>query len=553
MLHHLLIKNYALIQHLELSPDKSLNIITGETGAGKSIILGAIGLLLGNRMDNKALYNPEEKCLIEGQFDLSGFLIKNIFEEEDLDYEPTCIIRREINPLGKSRAFINDTPVNLETLRRIGNELIDVHSQHDTMALGSNDYQLQIIDTFAQNQKEYNQFKGSYLAYNSEKNKLSDLEKQAKTNKKDFDYNSFLYSELKKAKITKGELATFEQELNVLENAEEVKNKLQMTAEYLYNAENSAIDYIEGAYSCLNSISGYSANYLSLKERLQVTLIELRDIFRETEYALENIDFDQSNISSLHEKIDKIYSLFQKHQVKTDVELLEIEQELEKKVEAVLNLDDQLLEAKQKVDKAYEIMQVDAKALSVSRNKVIGAIETKITSLLQELGMPNASIKIENKLESATESGIDLISILFSANKGVAPQQLKLVASGGEFSRLMLAIKYLLASKRSMPTIIFDEIDTGVSGEISIKVGKMMYEMAQKHQIIAITHLHHIAAQGKAHYYVYKDDSADKTTSKIKQLSKQDRILEIAQMIGGAKPTSGIFENAKAILEQYEQ
>jgi DNA repair protein RecN (Recombination protein N) len=552
MLHHLLIKNYALIQHLELSPDKALNIITGETGAGKSIILGAIGLLLGNRMDTKALYNADEKCLIEGHFDLSGFKLRNVFELEELDYEPMCIIRREISTAGKSRAFINDTPVTLDTLKRIGYELIDIHSQHDTIALGSQEYQLQIIDTYAQNQAELAAYIVTFEEYSNRKNRLNELERLAKSNKKDFDYNNFLYAELKKAKIVKGELATFEQELNVLENAEEVKVKLQMASEYLYNAENSAIDYIEGAHSCLSNIANFSTNYASLKDRLQVVIIELKDIHRETEYALENIDFDQSNLASLQEKIDKIYSLFQKHQVKTDDELIEIEKELALKVNAVLNIDDDLAEAQKNVESAKNQMQLKANILSATRLSVIAEMESKLSSLLVDLGMPNASIKIQANIEAANETGIDLFSILFSANKGIAAQQLKMVASGGEFSRLMLAIKYILATKRSMPTIIFDEIDTGVSGEISIKVGKMMHEMAQKHQIIAITHLHHIAAQGRAHYYVYKDNSADKTTSNIKKLSKNERINEIAQMIGGASPTVGIIENARLILETYE-
>jgi DNA repair protein RecN (Recombination protein N) len=553
MLHHLLIKNYALIQHLELKPDKALNIITGETGAGKSIILGAIGLLLGNRMDTKALYNADEKCFIEGHFDLANFKIKKIFEQEDLDYEQICIIRREISPSGKSRAFINDTPVTLETLKRIGFELIDIHSQHDTIALGSQEYQLQIIDTYAQNQNELGEYKIAFDNFSEKKNKLIDLERIAKLNKKDFDYNNFLYDELKKAKITKGELAIFEQELNVIENAEEVKVKLHLAAEYLYNADNSAIDYLEGAYGALNNIATLSSNYASLKERLQITIIELKDIFRETEYALTNIDFDQNNLVILQEKIDRIYSLFQKHQVKTDEELLYIQTALEYKVLAVANIDDDLAIAKNNVNLAFFELEEKAKKLSETRLKVLFEIENKISALLVDLGMPNASVKIiSTKQDQANETGTDSFSIMFSANKGIAPQQLKMVASGGEFSRLMLAIKYILAAKRAMPTIIFDEIDSGVSGEISIKVGKMMHEMAQKHQIIAITHLHHIAAQGKAHYYVYKDDTSDKTTSNIKMLTKQERIAEIAQMIGGATPTVGIIENAKLILETYE-
>jgi DNA repair protein RecN (Recombination protein N) len=552
MLQHLQIKNYALIKHLELNPDQSLNIITGETGAGKSIILGAIGLLLGNRMDTKALYNPDEKCLIEGHFNLKDLNLLWLFESEELDYEQITIIRREINPQGKSRAFINDTPVNLDTLRKIGEHLLDVHSQHDTNALASNEYQLQLIDSYAQNQTEIFQFKEAFAHYLVAKNALDNIEKTAKANKKDFDYNNFLFEELVKSKIVIGELEQIEQDLLIQENAEDVKIKLQLIAEYLYNAENSSIGFLEEAYTNMNSISGFSANYLSLKERLQSAIIELKDVFRETELSLKNVDYDQESIQSFQERINTIENLFKKHSVKSETDLLEIQRDLAEKVEAVLNLDEDIAKAKQAEQIAFDNMEMKANQLSNSRKVVLNEIESKIETLLKDLGIPNATLKIEHKLEKPNYTGIDLMNFLFSANKGIAPQQLKMVASGGEFSRLMLALKYILASKRAMPTIIFDEIDTGVSGEISIKVGKMMKEMAQNHQIIVITHLHQIAAQGNTHYFVYKDDSSTKTASKMKQLSKEERVLEIAQMIGGSNPSNGILENARHILEGYE-
>jgi DNA repair protein RecN (Recombination protein N) len=549
MLQHLQIKNYALIQHLELNPDKSLNIITGETGAGKSIILGAIGLLLGNRMDTKALYNPDEKCYIEGHFGVETLGLKPIFDEEELDYEPVSIIRREISPMGKSRAFVNDTPVNLETLKKIGERLIDIHSQHDTTALASNEYQLLIIDSYAQNLTQIQDYKTVYAIYQKQKAALELIQKKAISNKKDFDYNNFLFDELSKVKIIDGELQQLEQELNVLENAEDLKMKLQLIAEYLYNAENSSIDYLEEAHSNMASIASFSANYLSLKQRLLTTIIELKDVFRETELALRNIEYDNSSIGSLQDRINVIYELFKKHSVKTEAELIEIESDLKQKVEAVLNLEDDLAKALKHEQIAAEKLQEQAVILSKSRLKVLNEIELKIGELLNDLGMPNASLKIDHKVEKASQAGIDLVNFLFSANKGIAPQQLKMVASGGEFSRLMLAIKYILADKKALPTIIFDEIDTGVSGEISKKVGKMINEMANNHQIIAITHLHQMAAQGKSHYFVYKDDSSDKTASKIKKLNQNERILEIAQMIGGLNPSNGVIENAKAILE----
>ncbi len=551
MLQHLLIKNYALIQHLELNPDKSLNIITGETGAGKSIMLGAIGLLLGNRMDTKALYNLDEKCFVEGHFDIENLNLRPIFEIEELDYEPLTIIRREISPTGKSRSFINDTPVNLEILKKIGERLIDIHSQNDTLALSSNEYQLQIVDTYAGNDAILQKYKSLYANYIQEKNFTESLKKRAINAKKDFDYNSFLFEELKKVKIVDGELQLLEQELNVLENAEEVKTKLQLIAEYLYNAENSAIDYLEEANGNLAAISGFSTNYQSLKNRLHATIIELKDIFRETELALKMVDFDQGNINNLQDRINILYNLFKKHSLKSEKELIALEAELKEKVEAVLNIDDDLTSAVKNEQIALDNLQKQAKLLSESRVKVLNEIADKIEGLLKDLGMPNASLKIDHKLESEGVAGIDQINFLFSANKGIQPQQLKLVASGGEFSRLMLALKYILASKKLFPTIIFDEIDTGVSGEISIKVGKMIKEMAQNHQIIAITHLHQMAAQGDNHYFVYKDDSSEKTASKIKKLSKEERIIEIAQMIGGHNPTLSVIENAREIIEKY--
>jgi DNA repair protein RecN (Recombination protein N) len=331
-----------------------------------------------------------------------------------------------------------------------------------------------------------------------------------------------------------------------------LKTKLLMISEYLYNADNSSIDYLEEAYANMSSISSFSPDYHSLKERLQVTIIELKDIFRETELALKTIDYDQSNIVKLKERLDLINNLCKKHNLRDETALIELQSDLKNKVEAVLNLDDDIEKAKLQEKASMEKMLATAKKLTECRLKVLPDIEIKITRLLAELGIPNGTLVIEHQQDIPTPTGIDKINLLFSANKGIAPQTLKNVASGGEFSRLMLAIKYILANKRALPTIIFDEIDTGVSGEISIKVGKIMREMANLHQIIAITHLHQIAAQGNSHYYVYKDDSSSKTASKIKQLTKQERVIEIAQMIGGAAPSAGILENAKAILEGYE-
>lgn len=551
MLQNLIIKNYALIEHLELSPDRSLNIVTGETGAGKSIILGAIGLLLGNRADTKTLYNPSEKCVIEGEFNISGYIIQNIFEEEELDYEEHCIIRREISPQGKTRAFVNDTPVNLETLRKVTSQLMDVHSQHDNLLLGANEYQLQIVDTFAQNNEILDKYKADYQAYNKANQAYQQFLIDAKESKKEFDYNSFLLDELQKAKLKTGELEVLEQDLNKLENAEEVKSKLTTAALYLNAPDQSIIVFLSASVVSLNGISNYGEQYNQLRNRLQSCLIELKDVADEVESEAEEVELDNEKISTIQQRLDLLYNLFQKHQVKTDQELMEIQKDLEAKVSKVLNIDEALDKAKTQVEKTEKVLQKSAETLSKSRVAVLPVMEKQLADLLKDLGMPNASLKIENENIKPSNTGINIISLLFSANKGIKPQPMKNVASGGEFSRLMLAIKYILANKRALPTIIFDEIDTGISGEVSIKVGNMMREMSRSHQIIAITHLHQIAAQGSAHYFVYKDNSSAKTVSRIKKLTNEERVMEIAQMIGGQNPSKAIVDNAREILSKH--
>lgn len=550
MLSHLLIKNYALIDELELSPDRELNIVTGETGAGKSIMLGAIGLLLGNRADTKVLYNPEKKCIIEGTFGVSGFIIERIFEDEELDYSNTCIVRREISVSGKSRAFVNDTPVNLETLRRVTSQMMDIHSQHDSVLLGSNEYQLEIVDTYAQDDDLLRAYRADYQAYRARKTVYDQLLSEASAMRKEFDYNSFLYDELTKAQLLPDEQETQEQELTILENAEDIKARLQMAYDYLDNTEQSVIDFLKGTVSNLAYISKLSNQYEPLVQRAQSTLIELRDLADEISTEQDRVDIDDARVEVIRERLNLIYQLLTKHQVSNVTGLIALRDELGRKVSKVLNLDDELAEAKRQTEVARARLQTSAETLSVARRAVLQPIETEIGGLLHDLGMPNASLRIQAETGKPSPAGVDTISFLFSANKGVKPQQLKSVASGGEFSRLMMAIKYILASKRSLPTIIFDEIDTGVSGEIAIKMGNMMRDMAHSHQIIAITHLHQIAAQGTAHYFVFKDHSAAKTVSRIRKLTFDERVHEISQMIGGKTPSPSAVKNARELLKQ---
>ena len=552
MLSHLVIKNYALIRHLEISPSRELNIITGETGAGKSIMLGAIGLMLGNRAESKVLFDESEKCVIEGTFSIAGYDLRSFFEEADIDYEEECIIRREISASGKSRAFINDTPVNLDVLKKWGSSLVDVHSQHETLLLGNANFQISILDAFAGNKTLLTSYKNLYREYKTIQASYEEITSQAAEEKKQLDYNSYLLKELTDASFEEGEQEKKEESLKLLENAEHIKSKLDTAHSVLAgNTDRDLLTQLQEARKQLDQISNLSPGYEQLRDRLQSSLIELKDIAAELENENEKVEHDPQAIQTTQDRLSLLYSLQKKHHVQTVAELLAIRQELEKKMEFTLNLDENITALKKKMDATYKELLATGKKLSESRQKASAPIKKELEALLKEVGMPNASIAIEIKEIEPAFNGIDQVSILFSANKGIAPQELKNAASGGEFSRLMLCIKYIIADKTALPTIIFDEIDTGISGEVAIKVGKMMKQMAQNHQVISISHLPQIAAQGKAHYYVYKDNSSEKTISKMKLLTEEERIKEIAQMIGGSKPSETAIKSAKEMLETH--
>jgi DNA repair protein RecN (Recombination protein N) len=548
MLSNLLIKNYALIKELEMSPDQGLNIITGETGAGKSIMLGAIGLLLGNRADVKSLYDPTEKCVIEGTFDLTGYDLAPNFEEENLDFADDCIVRREISVAGKSRAFINDTPVNLDTLKRIGIQLLDIHSQNDSGMLGNNEFQLQVVDAYAENGPSLLSYQKDFQAFKEASKLYENLKQDAVSLRKAFDYDQFLFQELVAANLSAHEQQSLEQELNILENAAEIKEKLQLAHTYFENTESSILDLLKNAVATLTQTTRLAPAYDSLKDRAQSALIELRDLAGEIETTGVSIEVDEGRKEEVQERLNLLYTLLKKHQAANVVELLSIQDKLSKKVSSVLNLDEALQQAKKAAIATEEALQKSGTELSKKRQKVKQKIEVQILERLGELGIPNAAFSIQITPATPSKSGMDIVSFLFSANKGIQAQELKNVASGGEFSRLMMVIKYILADKRKLPTIVFDEIDTGVSGEIAKKMGKMMRKMAENHQIIAITHLHQIASSGNEHYFVYKDHSSEKTVSKIKKLSVEERVLEIAQMIGGNNPSESVLINAREMI-----
>jgi len=548
MLKNLVIKNYALIRHLNIDPSTGLNMVTGETGAGKSIMIGAIGLLLGNRADTKVLYNKSEKCVIEGLFNIKEYDLNPLFNKHELDYDRECIIRREIMPSGKSRAFINDTPVTLDIMREHGINLMDIHSQNDNLKLGSGDFQLQIIDTYLQNQDPLGKYRSAFSAYKTSNSDLKKLLEEAEQIRKEADYNHFLFEELDKANLSEDEQEILESDLQTLEHAEEIKTQLYEVIGLLNGSETSVIDALSAINRILQKTGNYSAPIREISERLDSSFVEIKDIARDIEHASELIEHDPEKISSTRDKLDLIYKLEQKHQVSSVTELLKIQEELAIKIDRNLNLDSKIEKLTEKVNQQKEKVITIATEISGKRKAVFPEIKKNLETLLKGLGMPEAKIEVSHTQKEPSLDGIDEVRLLFSANKGVAPKDLKQVASGGEFSRLMFGLKYVLASKSAMPTLILDEIDSGVSGEIAIQMAKMMHQMSRNHQLIVITHLPQIAAHGEEHYFVFKDNSSDKTVSKIRSLNKEDRVLEIAKMIGGDNPTESAFENAKELL-----
>lgn len=564
MLIDLKIKNYALIEKLEMHPSPVLNIITGETGAGKSIMLGAIGLLLGNRADSKLLFNQAEKCVIEGIFDVSSYNLQEVFAAEDLDFDNQCILRREISPSGKSRAFVNDTPVTLDVIRKIGENLMDIHSQHDTLQLGDTSYQLNILDIYAGNTssagnhttfdvyagnlsylKGYNETYRKYKKLESDYRKLTDQLAQAQ---KELDYNSFLLNELEDANLKEAEQEELEAELKQLENAEDIKLKLTQAIQSLTESEFNITSSLKDTAYLISQLAQFSPKYEELRGRTESCMIELSDIAGELEDAERNTEADPERTIEVQERLNLMYTLQRKHQVLSVTELLQIQRVLEEKVGSVLNLDSAIASTQKAMQAAEQEVLAKAATLSERRKASFEKFEQELYRLLAELGMPNARIVIQHNNTTPSATGTDEISILFSANKGAQPQSLSKAASGGEFSRLMLSIKYMLADKVALPTIVFDEIDTGISGEVAVKVGRMMQQMAQKHQIISISHLPQIAAQGDSHYFVYKEDREDRTISRVKKLTDEERVNEIAHMIAGANPSANAYQSAKELL-----
>lgn len=550
MLKHLSVQNYALIDQLEVDFPNGLTIITGETGAGKSILLGALGLITGSRADTQALQDKSKKCIIEAQFDIKEYALKPFFKEHELDYEPQTTIRREINPEGKSRAFINDTPVTLQQLKELGESLIDIHSQHQTLSLNGADFQLSVVDAFAKNEKTLEEYKGDYKQFKALEKELGELVEREAQARKELDYLQFQFNELEDAQLKAGEQITMEQELETLNHAEEIKSNLSKAAFGLNGGEENLLSSLSEIRTMLNAMAKFKPEIADLSGRINSSYIEIKDITNELESLEQDIVYDPKRIDVLNEKLDAIYRLQQKHQVKTVEELLAIKEQLSNQLLDFSSLESSIEAAKANIEKLRKTVSAKAKAISESRAKVIPKLEKEIAALLASLSMPNAKLQVSQlELETFTNTGTDKIIFLFSANKGSDFKELNKVASGGELSRLMLSIKSLIAQLTALPTIIFDEIDTGVSGDVADKAGLIMQQMAGKMQVITITHLPQIASKGRSHLFVYKEDKNNKTYSNIKKLDAEERVQEIAKMLSTGTPTAAAISNAKELLK----
>jgi DNA repair protein RecN (Recombination protein N) len=551
MLQSLKIQNYALIDHIHIQFAPGFITITGETGAGKSILIGALSLILGNRADTSVLKDNDKKCVVEAAFDVENYGLKAIFERHDLDYDPETIIRREINNKGKSRAFVNDTPVNIKVLKELGEHLVDIHSQHQNLVLKDNHFQLDVVDSYAANRDLLKTYQDQYRDYRKLEEEYNNLKSQSEQASSDLDYYQFQYDQLEKANLDPDEQQEMEGELETLSHAEEIKQNLAGASHLLSGEESSIVTQLREAGDYIKKIIDFYPRAKEVSERLESSYIELQDLSNEIEVMSENVEHDPQRMEYIRERLDEIYSLQHKHHVSSVGELIEIRDDLQQKLEEINSYDFRLEELEKELKEKREALRQRADELSESRKKAIPDIEERITLMLQQLGIPNASFEIHRTdLEDFASHGQDHVQFLFSANKNVALEDISKVASGGELSRLMLSLKSLIAETKSLPTIIFDEIDSGTSGDIAGKMGSIMKGMSGNMQVINITHLPQIASKGDYHYLVYKHDDNETTHTNIKQLEEQERIREIAKMLSGEELTDTALQNAREFLQK---
>ncbi len=551
MLKSLTIKNYALIRHLQINFDHGFTAVTGETGAGKSIILGAMHLMLGQRADSSMFQNIDEKCITEGVFEISGYQLQSLFEEEELDYWDETILRREILPSGKSRAFINDTPVNLQQLKRIASQLIDIHSQSQTSEINDLGFQQEVIDAYAKLSADKQAYVSQFNAYKALQKQLAQLKESAAQAKSEQDFHQFQFDQLNEAKLIAGEEQELEEEQNLLTHASDIKLALGTISDALNSDENGVVQQLLSAFKEASGATKYMHEMGEIAERIESARIELQDLGNETEQLLENIEFDPARLDFINDRLSLLFSLKQKNQVETVDDLIALKQQLETKLQETENLDEEIRTLEQKVANAMSEVNQLAQRLSNKRKKVFPAIEKNIRERVSLLGMPNGLLKIEHTLKNEPDkTGIDQIVFKFSANKNHPPKPLSQVASGGEKSRLMLAIKSLLAEHKNLPTIIFDEIDTGISGDIAQKLANQLAVLANHMQLLSITHLPQVASKGNNHLKVYKEENKTGTLTSIKKLTDEERIMELAEMLSGKNPPEAAILNARELLKR---
>lgn len=549
MLQKLSIRNYALIDTLDIDFNKGLNIITGETGAGKSIILGALSLILGQRAESKYFFNQGKKCVIEGIFSLADEQLKPLFDGNDLDFQQETLLRREIAIDGKSRSFINDTPVNLTTLKLIGEHLIAIHSQHATQEISNADFQMLILDSLAHHAPLLKNYKQGYKELKYAEQQLITLTEQANQAKAKQDYEQFLFDELEKANLKEGEQETLELTLEKLSHAESIKRSLLAAESLISENETAVVVLLKEANQQLGLVENFDPTIAALNERLKSALIELKDIGDEVSILAVNTDHDETQLSSIQDRLDLFYTLQQKHRLNDNNGLIALQEQLSANLNAILNSDETLAKLEKSIHQLSANVLEEAKKLDSNRRKAITIVEKDVNKALKQMSMPNAAVSFNlSTQDSLNSNGINEVSLLFTANAGQAAAPVGKVASGGELSRLMLAVKALLAKHTALPTLIFDEIDTGISGETALRVGEVIDELATNMQIIAITHLPQIAAKGKSHYFVYKHESADKTTTGIRKLTDIERVEAIAEMLSGKNPGTSALQNAKELL-----
>lgn len=550
MLQHLSIQNYAIIDVLEIDFSRGMNIITGETGAGKSIIIGALNLILGERADISSLVNKEKKCVIEGAFlAATNELVKLFLLNNDLDDQPQLVVRREIAPSGKSRAFINDTPVNVSQLQSLSELLVDLHQQFDTLSIGNNSFQVNVVDALADTHDTLIEYKKTFQLWKQTEKKLVQLQQQQLQFEKESDYNRFQYDELAALQLKENELEDIEAELKMLSNAEGIKNTLNRVYGELAEGEQPITQQLKSLSNLLNSYTDFHKDLPEINSRLQSTQIELSDIADELERLNDHINYDAEKIEELNERMSAGYKLQKKHGVQSTNELLTIEKELEEKLDAVLNIAENIAALETEVANQHKKVLSLGEKISQSRKKQIPAFEKSVNQSLLQVGMPNARLQVSMLQQVPAINGMDAIEFLFDANKSGQFKPVNKVASGGELSRLMLCVKSLVAEKMDLPTLIFDEIDTGISGEAAKQVGLIMKTLSANRQVICITHQPQIAGKADAHYFVYKELSGEKVKTNIRQLNTDERITAIAKMLSGEKPTAAALENAKEMVQ----